>query len=88
VDVPVTIAWAGRDLVLPPWQADVAREVLPQAEHITMRGVGHVPMWDAPKHVARVLLRGSASVAAVEPLAVVGGTTRRRPRAVAATATG
>ena len=25
-DVPVTIAWAGRDLVLPPWQADVAKE--------------------------------------------------------------
>jgi pimeloyl-ACP methyl ester carboxylesterase len=87
-DVPVTIAWAGRDLVLPPWQADVAREVLPQAEHITMRGVGHVPMWDAPKHVARVLLRGSAPVAAVEPLAVVGGATARRPRAVASIATG
>ena len=80
-DVPVTIAWAGRDLVLPPWQADVAREVLPQAEHITMRGVGHVPMWDAPKHVARVLLRGSAPVAAVEPLAVVAAAGRRRGRA-------
>ena len=86
-DVPVTIAWAGRDLVLPPWQADVAREVVPQGEHITMRGVGHVPMWDAPKHVARVLLRGSAPVAAVEPLAVVGRTTPRRPRNVAAVAT-
>ena len=84
LDVPVTIAWAGRDLVLPPWQADVAREVLPQAEHITMRGVGHVPMWDAPKHVARVLLRGSAPVAAVEPLAVVGANGRRRPRRTAA----
>jgi len=84
LDVPVTIAWAGRDLVLPPWQADVAREVLPQAEHITMRGVGHVPMWDAPKHVARVLLRGSAPVAAVEPLAVVTANGRRRPRRTAA----
>jgi pimeloyl-ACP methyl ester carboxylesterase len=80
LDVPVTIAWAGRDLVLPPWQADVAREVLPQAEHITMRGVGHVPMWDAPKHVARVLLRGSAPVADVAPLAVVTAAGQRRPR--------
>jgi pimeloyl-ACP methyl ester carboxylesterase len=85
-DVPVTIAWAGRDLVLPPWQADVAREILPQAEHITMRGVGHVPMWDAPKHVARVLLRGSAPVAAVEPLGVVAADSSRRPRRTAAVA--
>ena len=87
LDVPVTIAWAGRDLVLPPWQADVAREVLPQAEHITMRGVGHVPMWDAPKHVARVLLRGSAPVAEVAPLAVVGADGQPRPRRRSAVAT-
>ncbi|MCW2497957.1 alpha/beta fold hydrolase [Jatrophihabitans sp.] len=86
-DVPVTIAWAGRDLVLPPWQADVAREILPQAEHITMRGVGHVPMWDAPKHVARVLLRGSAPVAAVAPLGLVEANGSRRPRRVASAAT-
>ncbi len=59
-DVPVTIAWAARDLVLPPWQAEIARELYPQAEHLTMRGVGHVPMWDAPDRVAEVLLRGSA----------------------------
>ena len=58
-DVPVTIAWAARDLVLPPWQAEVARELYPHARHVMMRGVGHVPMWDAPEHVARVILRGS-----------------------------
>ncbi len=68
-DVPVTIAWAARDLVLPPWQAEVARAVLPHARHVTMRGVGHVPMWDAPEHVARILLRGSAPV--TRALAVV-----------------
>lgn len=78
-DVPVTIAWAGRDLVLPIWQAEVARAVLPHAEHLTMRGVGHVPMWDDPKRVSRILLRGSAPVARL-PLTVVGGrsTVRRR----------
>ena len=27
--VPVTVAWAGRDLVLPPWQAHAARAALP-----------------------------------------------------------
>jgi pimeloyl-ACP methyl ester carboxylesterase len=82
--IPVTIAWAGRDMVLPPWQADVAKRVLPQAEHRMMRGVGHVPMWDNPKHVARVLLTGSAPVAEVAALAAVGS--RRRRRAAAATA--
>ena len=67
-DVPVTIAWAARDLVLPPWQAEVAKRTVPQAEHVMMRGVGHVPMWDDPDQVARVLLRGSAPVAEVAPL--------------------
>jgi pimeloyl-ACP methyl ester carboxylesterase len=68
VDVPVTIAWAGRDLVLPPWQAKVAKRLLPHAEHIMMRGVGHVPMFDDPAYVARVLLRGSAPTASVSQL--------------------
>lgn len=69
--VPVTIAWAARDLVLPPWQAEVARAVLPHAEHLTMRGAGHVPMFDDPKRVARILLRGSAPVTRLAPLRAV-----------------
>ncbi|MGI8759697.1 MAG: alpha/beta fold hydrolase [Jatrophihabitantaceae bacterium] len=72
-DVPVTVAWGARDLVLPPWQAEVAKEVLPHATHVMMRGIGHVPMWDNPDFVARVLLRGSAPSAAVTPLAPGGG---------------
>lgn len=71
VSVPVTIAWAARDLVLPPWQADVARRRYPHGEHILMRGVGHVPMTDAPAFVAKVLLRGSAPTATVAPLAPI-----------------
>jgi pimeloyl-ACP methyl ester carboxylesterase len=67
-DVPVTIAWAARDLVLPPWQAEVAKEVVPRAAHVMMRGVGHLPMWDDPERVADVLLRGSEPVATVAPL--------------------
>ena len=66
-DVPVTVAWAARDLVLPPWQARVARAVLPHGEHLTLRGAGHVPMWDDPQAVARVLLQGSAPRADVAP---------------------
>jgi pimeloyl-ACP methyl ester carboxylesterase len=83
-DVPVTIAWAARDLVLPPWQAETAKRLLPHAEHIMLRGVGHVPMTDDPGLIAKVLLQGSAPVAAITPLAKP---TRTRPRtAKAATA--
>ena len=76
----MTIAWAARDLVLPPWQAEVAKRVLPQAEHRMMRGVGHVPMWDDPKHVAQVLLQGSAPVAEVAPLAALAAGAAAAPR--------
>jgi len=78
--VPVTIAWAARDLILPPWQAGVAKELLPHAEHIRMSGVGHVPMFDAPEHVAQILLRGSEPVAEVAPLAVAGSSRRAAAR--------
>lgn len=67
-DVPVTIAWAARDLVLPPWQAKVAESLLPNAAHVMMRGVGHVPMYDDPDAVVRILLRGSAPTASVSRL--------------------
>jgi pimeloyl-ACP methyl ester carboxylesterase len=87
--VPVTIAWAARDLVLPPWQADVARRALPDAGHLMMRGAGHVPMWDDPQRVAAILLRGSAPVADVAPLKplkppqAAPGTARRQRAATA-----
>jgi len=69
-DVPVTIGWGARDLVLPPWQAEVARAALPLAEHVMMSGVGHVPMYDDPEFVAQVLLRGSSLAASAAPAAV------------------
>lgn len=61
-DVPVTIAWAGRDLVFPPWQARLAGRQLPTATHLIMPGVGHVPMADDPERVAEIILQGSAPV--------------------------
>ena len=81
LEVPVTIAWAGRDLVLPPWQAEVARQLLPQAEHVLLHGVGHVPMNDKPDVVADVLLRGSAPTAVVAELASVKRPARLTPSA-------
>lgn len=59
--VPVTIAWAGRDYVLPAYQARTAMTLLPAAHHVRLRGCGHVPMSDDPELVADVLLRGSTA---------------------------
>jgi pimeloyl-ACP methyl ester carboxylesterase len=59
-DIPVTIAWAAWDLVLPPYQARQAKAALPTAQHVRLPGCGHVPMSDDPELVAGVLLRGSA----------------------------
>ena len=88
LDVPVTVAWAARDLVLPPWQAEAARRLLPFAEHITMRGVGHVPMTDNPAHVASVLLRGSGPAAAIAPIEAARPAPRRASSASGACCTG
>jgi pimeloyl-ACP methyl ester carboxylesterase len=56
---PVTIAWAKRDWLLIPRQANRARRALPDARHVTLEGCGHVPMADDPDQVARVILAGS-----------------------------
>lgn len=58
---PVTIAWAQYDLLLIPRQARRARRLMPRARHVTLAGCGHVPTWDDPDQVARVLLEGSAA---------------------------
>jgi pimeloyl-ACP methyl ester carboxylesterase len=85
-DVPVTIAWAGRDLVLPRWQAETAQHRLPHAEHIILRGVGHVPMFDDPHLIAKVLLEGSAPRAEVAPFEPQVARPRRAQATAAATA--
>jgi pimeloyl-ACP methyl ester carboxylesterase len=58
--IPVTIAWGTRDLVLPRRaQARRARTLLPDAEHVTLHGCGHLPFPDDPDACARLLLRNS-----------------------------
>ena len=61
--VPVTIAWGTNDRLLPPKQALLAKERLPQARLVALPGCGHVPMTDNPQLVADVLLTGSAVAA-------------------------
>jgi pimeloyl-ACP methyl ester carboxylesterase len=60
IDVPVTVAWGERDRLLLPRQAPRAAAAIPGARSVVLRGCGHVPTWDDPEQVARVLLEGSA----------------------------
>jgi pimeloyl-ACP methyl ester carboxylesterase len=60
IGVPVTIAWGEHDRLLLRRQATRAARQLPDARSVTLRGCGHVPTYDDPEQVARVLLEGSA----------------------------
>jgi pimeloyl-ACP methyl ester carboxylesterase len=64
ITVPVTIAWGEHDRLLLPRQARRAQRAIPSARVVTLRGCGHVPTFDDPEQVARVLLEGSAQPAA------------------------
>lgn len=56
-DLPVTIAWGNRDILLTyKTQSRRARKVLPHARHITLEGSGHTPFYDDPAACARVIL--------------------------------
>ncbi len=54
--VPLTIAWAELDRILPVRQARRAAAVLPGAHHVTLPGCGHISMIDNPELVARTIL--------------------------------
>jgi pimeloyl-ACP methyl ester carboxylesterase len=59
-EIPITIAWGRRDVLLPFWtQARRARRLLPWARHVALPRCGHIPFHDDPDLCARVLLQGS-----------------------------
>jgi pimeloyl-ACP methyl ester carboxylesterase len=60
IDVPVTVAWGAKDRLLIPRQARRAAAASPRARVLLLKGCGHVPTWDDPEQVARVLLEGAA----------------------------
>lgn len=78
--VPVTVAWGTHDRILPPHQAERARERLPKARHVTLDGCGHVPMSDAPDLVARVVLDTTGAVRARGPARPPSARRDRRKR--------
>ena len=57
---PVTVAWGAKDRLLWPRQARRAAHALPRARVLLLEGCGHVPTWDDPEQVARVILEGAA----------------------------
>ncbi|MGH3855537.1 MAG: alpha/beta fold hydrolase [Pseudonocardiaceae bacterium] len=58
-DVPVTIAWGSRDMLMWRPRAAAVTRLIPHARLLRLPGCGHVPMNDNPELVAHVLLTGS-----------------------------
>ena len=58
--VPATIAWGEKDRLLLPRQARRAEAWIPGVRSVTLTGCGHVPCWDDPPQVARVMLEGTS----------------------------
>ena len=60
---PVRIAWAGRDRTIPYRRyGHPMRAFIPGAEFVMLPGVGHVPMFDDPRLVARTILEMTTAV--------------------------
>lgn len=56
LDVPVTIAWGQKDLLLFPSQAGIAASMVPGARRIGLARAGHIPTYDDPDGTVRAIL--------------------------------
>ncbi|MGI8330446.1 alpha/beta fold hydrolase [Actinomadura scrupuli] len=68
-DVPVTIVWGTKDRLLPGHQAARVKAEIPQARLVQLPGCGHVPLYDAPDLIARIVLTTTESGAVVPAVA-------------------
>ena len=58
IAVPVTVAWGDHERLIP--RKARRRDELPEhARFVTLQGCGHLPMWDDPELVARVIAEGT-----------------------------
>lgn len=60
IKVPTTIVWGGKERLLPP-RARRTDELPAHAEVLTLPDCGHVPMWDNPRALASVILKGTTA---------------------------
>src|ERR671915_362872 len=67
IDVPVTILWGTRDLLLLPRQAKRFERMIPTAELRYLDGLGHTPMSDDPELLAELAATTSRAPRAVAP---------------------
>lgn len=57
--VPTVIAWAEQDRLLPPSQLEHALQVVPNARGEVLKGCGHVPTYDDPEQIAKLINNAS-----------------------------
>jgi pimeloyl-ACP methyl ester carboxylesterase len=56
ITVPVALVWGTRDRILPPKRySERLRRMLPEAEWVELKGLGHMPMPDDPELVTRTI---------------------------------
>jgi pimeloyl-ACP methyl ester carboxylesterase len=66
-DCPIRVVWAERDRIIPfPHFGQPLVDRLPGAELVRVPGIGHVPMYDEPAEVARLILEVTAACEAAE----------------------
>lgn len=61
ISCPFRVIWGTLDLVLPYRQAKRWAQVVPGAELVTLRGLGHLPMTDDPEVTAEKILEVTAA---------------------------
>ena len=51
-NIPTLVVWGEKDQVIKPETTELIKDIIPQAEVITMPNIGHVPMIEAVKQTA------------------------------------
>jgi pimeloyl-ACP methyl ester carboxylesterase len=57
--VPVTAAWGDDEQLIPP-KARRQDELPPHTKTVTLAGCGHIPFWDDPEQLARMILKATS----------------------------
>jgi pimeloyl-ACP methyl ester carboxylesterase len=60
IDVPVTVAWGGDERLIPE-KARQQDELPPHTRTVTLPDCGHIPFWDDPEGVSRMILDATTS---------------------------